>query len=191
METPSDRLVRDSLTSAEMARLYPVKVARIARGLLSYAEQGRLNESAAQIDRRWRSGHFNGLEYFHFRFPEQGALMASVLLKERLHRLVPGSAAPASSDEVEAEWRRMAEQRTAILSWARANKTLMDIVQAYRFERRRGAFSNRAHAEAAKVVQQIDRSIADPLTYAGVCIEWAEREYRQWFWRCAPDHQVL
>jgi hypothetical protein len=191
METPSDRLVRGSLTSAESARLYSVKVARIARGLLSYAEQGRLNESAAQIDRRWRSGHFNGLEYFHFRLPEQGALMASVLLKERLHRLVPGSAAPASSDEVEAEWRRMAEQRTAILAWARANKTLMDIVQAYRFERRRGAISNRAHAEAAKVVQQIDRSIADPLSYAGVCIEWAEREYRQWFWRCAPDHQVL
>jgi hypothetical protein len=21
--------------------------------------------------------------------------------------------------------------------------------------------------------------------------EWAEREYRQWFWRCAPDQQVL
>ncbi len=191
MEASSDRHVRGSLTSADIARLYPVKVARIARGLLTYAEQGRLNESAAQIDRRWRSGLFNGLEYFHFRFPEQGALMASVLLAGRLHRLVPGSIAPASSDEVEAEWRRMAGQRAAVLAWARTNKTLMDIVQAYRFERRRGASSNRAHAEAARVVQQIDRSIADPLTHAGVCIEWAEREYRDWFWRCAPDHQVL
>jgi len=191
MDTQSDRLVRASLTSADIARLYPVKVARIARGLLTYAEQGRLNESAAQIDRRWRSGLFNGLEYFHFRFPEQGALMASVLLAGRLHRLVPGSIAPASSDEVEAEWRRMAGQRAAVLAWARTNKTLMDIVQAYRFERRRGASSSRSHAEAARIVQQIDRSIADPLTYAGVCIEWAEREYRDWFWRCAPDHQVL
>ncbi|MGD9883641.1 MAG: hypothetical protein AB7F22_08135 [Reyranella sp.] len=191
MEMPSDRIVRGSLSSAAIARLYPVRVARIARGLLTYAEQGRLNESAAQIDRRWRSGCFNGLEYFHFRFPEQGALMASVLLKERLHRLVPGSTAPATSEEVEAEWRRIAEQRAAVLAWARTNNALMDIVQAYRFERRRGAFSSRAHAEAAKVVQQIDRSIVDPLTHAGVCIEWAEREYRQWFWRCAPDHQVL
>jgi hypothetical protein len=29
------------------------------------------------------------------------------------------------------------------------------------------------------------------MTYAGVCIEWAEREFRDWFWRCAPNHQVL
>jgi hypothetical protein len=30
-------------------------------------------------------------------------------------------------------------------------------------------------------VQQVDHAIADPLTQAGVCIESAEREYRQWF----------
>jgi hypothetical protein len=190
MDRPPDRAAR-VLSSADIACLYPVKVARIARGNLSYAEQGSLNACAARIDRRWRSGLFNGLEYFHFRFPEQGAIMAAFLLRERLHRLVPGSATAATPDEVEAEWRRLAEQRATILAWARASKTLMDIVQAYRFERRRGAWSERAHAEAARVVQQIDRSIADPLTYAGVCIEWAEREYRQWFWRCAPDHQVL
>lgn len=191
MQTSPDRVVRGVPTSAEIAGVYAVKVARIARGTLSCAEQGKLNSCAGEIDRRWRSGHFNGLEYFHFRFPEQGAIMAGFLLRERLHRLVPASPEPATSDAVEAEWRRMAEQRAAILAWARANKSLMDIVQTYRFERRRGAVSARAHGEAARIVQQIDRSIADPLTYAGVCIEWAEREYRQWFWRCAPDHQVL
>jgi hypothetical protein len=44
---------------------------------------------------------------------------------------------------------------------------------------------------AAKVVEQADRSITDPMTYVGVCIGWVEREYRQWLWRCAPNHQVL
>jgi hypothetical protein len=27
----------------------------------------------SRIDQEWRGGHFNGIEYFHFRFPEQGA----------------------------------------------------------------------------------------------------------------------
>jgi hypothetical protein len=67
----------------------------------------------------------------------------------------------------------------------------MEIVQAYRFERRLGAFSSAAHGAAAKVVEAADRCVGDPMTWAGVCIEWAEREYRPWFWRCAPDHQVL
>jgi hypothetical protein len=34
-------------------------------------------------------------------------------------------------------------------------------------------------------------AIDDPMTCAGVCIEWAEREHRQWFWRCTRDHQLL
>ena len=33
--------------------------------------------------------------------------------------------------------------------------------------------------------------VVDPMAHAGACIEWAEREYREWFWRCAPNHQVL
>jgi hypothetical protein len=191
MDAREHRVFRGALSSAQIAQLYPIKVARIARGDLSYAERGRINQFVGKMDRQWRSGTFNALEYFHFRFPEQGACMAGFLLKEGLHRLVPGSRRPATPDEVEAEWRRMAEQRETILAWARANKTLMDIVQTYRFERRRGAYSPAAHAQAAKVVQQKDRAITDPMTYAGVCIEWAEREYRQWFWRCAPSHQVL
>jgi hypothetical protein len=68
---------------------------------------------------------------------------------------------------------------------------LIEIVQAYRFERRQGAFSSAAHAAAAKLVEKMDPSIGDPLTYADVCFEWAEREHRQWFWRCTRDHHLL
>ena len=68
---------------------------------------------------------------------------------------------------------------------------LIEIVQTYRFERRQGAFSSAAHAAAARLVEKMDATIGNPLTYAGVCIEWAEREHRQWFWRCTRDHQLL
>ena len=112
-------------------------------------------------------------------------------MHERLHRLVPGSSQAPTPEDVEAPWRQMAQERDAILAWARSTKLLMEIVQAYRFERRQGAFSPAAHRAAAKVVETADRSVGDPMTSAGVCIEWAEREHRQWFWRCAPDHQVL
>ena len=64
-------------------------------------------------------------------------------------------------------------------------------MQTYRFERRRGAFSYLAHRAAAKAIEQIDPSVEVAMTYAGVCIDWAEREHRPWFWRCAPNHQVL
>jgi hypothetical protein len=39
--------------------LYPAKVARIARGELTYADSGRINEEASRIDQAWRGGHFN------------------------------------------------------------------------------------------------------------------------------------
>jgi hypothetical protein len=112
-------------------------------------------------------------------------------LRERLHRLVPGSLQPPTPEEVEADWRRMAAQREDILAWARKTKALSEIVQTYRSERRVGAFSYMAHSAAAKVVERVDPSVDDAMTYAGVCIEWAEREFREWFWRCAPNHQVL
>jgi len=186
-----ERVFRGYLCSADVERLYPGRVARIARGELTYAEKGRILERAGEIDPEWRGGHFNGIEYFHFRFPEQGATLAAFLLRERLHRLVPGSLQAATPEEVEAEWRRLAAQRADILAWARKTKALSEIVQTYRFERRQGAFSSTAHEAAAKAVKQIDPSVDDAMTYAGVCIEWAERERREWFWRCAPNHQVL
>lgn len=190
--TPSpERMPHGYLPSADVERLFPARVARIARGDLTYAEKSLLNERATYIDAHWRGGHFNGLHYFHFRHIEHGAAMAAFLLKEGLHRLVPDSTRPPTADEVEAEWRRRAKAREDVLAWARSKKALMEVVQAYRFERRCGAHSHPAHCAAAKVVEAIDRSVEDPMTHAGVCIEWAEREYRAWFWRCAPNHQVL
>ncbi|SEP41580.1 hypothetical protein SAMN02990966_05938 [Rhodospirillales bacterium URHD0017] len=191
MAASSDRVVRGELGSADVERLYPGRVARIARGELTYAETGRILTKAGSIDREWRGGDFNGIQYFHFRFPEQGATMAAFLLREGFHRLVPGSLRAPTPEEVEAEWRRLAAQRETILAWARAKKALVEIVQSYRFERRQGAFSYMAHCAAAKTVEQIDGSVEDAMAYAGVCIEWAEREHRDWFWRCAPNHQVL
>ncbi len=191
MEPLAERVHRGYRPSSGAECCHPVRVARIARGDLTPVEKGRINERAARIEAQWRGGHFNGLEYFHFRLPEQGVAMAAFILKERLHRLVPGSTCAPTAGEVETAWRRMAEQREAILAWARASKALMEIVQTYRFERRQGARSPDAHAAAARMVEQLDRSVTDPRTYAGVCIEWAEREYRQWFWRCAPNHRVL
>lgn len=191
MAGSEDRVFRGYLSSADVERLYPARVVRIDRGELSYADKGRIIERASQIDAEWRGGTFNGLEYLHFRFPEQSATMAAFLLKESLHRLVPGSLQASTPDEVEAEWRRMAQERQTILAWARSTKMLIEIVQTYRFERRQGAYSHTAHCAAAKVVEAFDRSIADPMTYAGVCIEWVEREHRGWFWRCCPNHQVL
>ena len=190
-ERSGERVFRGYLSSADVERLYPARVARIARGELTYAERGSINEEMSCIDREWRRGHFNGIEYFHFRFPEQGARMAAFLCRQRLHRLVPGSSEAPTPAEVDAEWVRLAQEREAILAWARSTRMLIEIVQAYRFERRQGACSSTAHAVAAKVVEKAAPSIADPLTWAGVCIEWAEREHRQWFWRCTRDHQLL
>jgi hypothetical protein len=190
-ERPKERIFRGSLSSADIERLYPARVARIARGELTYADKGRINEEVSCIDQEWRRGHFNGIDYFHFRFPEQGARMAAFLLNQRLHRLVPGSNQAPTPEEVDAAWARLAREREAILSWARATRMLIEIVQAYRFERRQGAWSSAAHAAAASVVAKADPSIGDPMTWAGVCIEWAEREHRQWFWRCAREHQLL
>ncbi len=191
MMTSEGSVARGYLSSTDVERLFPARVARIARGALTYTEKGRILVKAGEIDPTWRGGRFNGIEYFHFRFPEQSATMAAFLLREGLHRLVPESLQAPTPADVEAEWQRMATQREAILGWARARKALSEIVQTYRFERRRGAYSHSAHAAAAKTVTQIDRSVDDAMTYAGVCIEWAEREHRAWFWRCAPNDQVL
>ena len=129
-ERPKERIFRGYLSSADVERLYPARVARIARGELTYADRGRINEEVSRIDREWRAGHFNGIEYFHFRFPEQGARMAAFLLEQRLHRLVPGSRQAPTADEVDAAWARLATEREAILSWARSTKMLIEIVQA-------------------------------------------------------------
>jgi hypothetical protein len=110
MDGPKDRVFRGYLSSADVERIYPARVARVARGELTYADQGRINEEISCIDREWRGGHFNGVEYFHFRFPEQGARMAAYLMKHRLHRFVPGSSQAPTPDEVDAAWARLAQE---------------------------------------------------------------------------------
>ncbi|CAN5908020.1 hypothetical protein BH11PSE3_BH11PSE3_17070 [soil metagenome] len=191
MMQPQTHLAPDRVSAREIERLYPARVARIARGELSPAEREAINERASDIDPEWRGGSFNDLHYFYFRYPEQSAIMAGFLMRQGLHRLVPGTLTPPTPEQVEAEWMRRARQRTAILEWARTRQVTMEIVMTYRFERRQGAASYAAHRTAARIVEQTDRTIEEPMAYAGACIEWAEREYRDWFWRCAPNHQVL
>src|SRR5260370_3586092 len=189
-ERPKERIFGGYLTSADVERLYPARVARIARGELTYADRRRINEEVSRIDQEWRGGHFNGIDYFHFRFPEQGARMAAFLMKQRLHRLVPGSSQAPTPDEVDAEGARMAQEREAILSWARSTRMLIEIVQAYRFERRQGAYSSAAHAAAARGVEKGDPSVGGPMPCAGVCIELAARRHRQCCWPRPRDRPL-
>ena len=147
MEPTNERVSRGYLSSTNVERLYPACVVRIARGELTYAEQARINGQASRMDSQWRGGDFNGLQYFHFRFPEQSATMAGFLLRERLHRLVPGSGRAATPGEIEAEWQRMAAERGVILAWARSTKTLIEIVQTYRFDIFSGGFVHILAAE--------------------------------------------
>ena len=179
------------LSSAEVERFYPARVCLIARGQLAYSEKGRINQAADRIDQDHRGGSFNGIDRFHFRHPEQGAALADFLLANRMHRLVPRSSRAASAEEVAAEWARMAVERETILAWGRATNMLREVVQEYRFERRQGSYSSMAHVAAARLIEKLHPAIADPMTWAGVCIEWAEREHRDWFWRCCRSHHVL
>ena len=65
---------------------------------------------------------------------------------------------------------------------------LREVVEEYRFERHRGSYSNTAHVAAAKLIEKNHTTITDPLNYAGVLIEWSEKEHRAWIWRCCRDH---
>ncbi len=79
----------------------------------------------------------------------------------------------------------------AILAWGRRKGRLQEVVQEYRFSRRAGDASDKAHDYASAAVARLDLSVADPAIYAAVLIQWMEREHRDWFWRCCRDHHVL
>lgn len=179
------------LSSAEVDHFYPHTTRIICRGALTIYETAALNAEADRIDCDHRGGYFNSIHVVHFQHEDQAEALSRFALDNRLHRLVPNSTQGASREEVEAEWQRIAQEREAIVAWGRSTGMLRDVVQEYRFERRRGAFSSSAHMAAAKVVEKADLSIVDPMNYAGVLIEWAEREHREWFWRCCRDHHVL
>lgn len=79
----------------------------------------------------------------------------------------------------------------AILAWGRQKGRLQEVVQEYRFSRRAGDASCKAHDYAAAAVARLDPSVADPANTARVLIKWMEQEHREWFWRCRRDHHVL
>jgi len=180
-----------SLSSAEIDHFYPHTTRIIHRGAWTIYETAALNAEADRIDCDHRGGYFNSIHVVHFQYEEQAAALSRFALDNRLHRLVPNSTQGASREEVEAEWQRIAQELEVILAWGRSTRMLQEVVQEYRFERRRGSFSSAAHMAAAKIVEKADASISDPMNYAGVLIEWAEKEHRDWFWRCRRDHHVL
>lgn len=177
-------------SSAEIERVYPHAAVLIARGSMTFTARADLNGYAAQLGNH-RSGSFNGLHTYRYAHAERAAALADYFLDKRLHRLKPNSLDSASREEVADEWHRLADEREQILAWARTNNMFRDVVQEYRFERRRGAYSSTAHQAAARVIEGQHPEVADPLNHAGVLIAWAEREHRAWFWRCCRDHHVL
>jgi hypothetical protein len=163
----------------------------IRRGSLEYHEPSLIREDATRIGGDWIISSFNCVEGIHFARPDHAVEMQEVIARYQLDRLFPNTKRKSTQEEVAAEWKRIAAEREVILSWGRSTRMLQEAVQAYRFERRQGSWSYTAHIAASKVVEKADTSIADPMNYAGVLIEWAEREHRDWFWRCCRDQHVL
>jgi hypothetical protein len=81
--------------------------------------------------------------------------------------------------------------KQTILAWGRQKGRLQAVVQEYRFSRRAGDASGKAHQYGAALVAALDPSVPDPKRYARVLIRWMEQEHRDWFWRCCRDHHVL
>lgn len=77
-----------------------------------------------------------------------------------------------------------------ILSWDRATSVMRGVVRHYRFERSIGSYSFTAHRAAAAFLEKAHPTVVDPMNYAGVLIEWAEKEHWPWFWH-GCRHQVL
>lgn len=178
-------------SSAETEQRYPHAVRLIARSYVGFYERGILNDTAASLG-PFRHHHFNRIETFHFVTADAAAELAELIASQRLDRLSKNSSQGSSRGEVAAEWRRIAEEREAILAWGRAAVMLGQVVAHYRAERHLGACSYRAHIESAKLLSEWAKvSIDDPMNYSGVMIEWAEREHRGWFWRCCRDGRYL
>ena len=179
------------LSSDEIERHFPHGMRIIMRGRLSFHERGALNVVIEGLGEH-RNGSFNGIEHHRFQRAAQAAMLAEFVASNRMDRLVPDSTDRPTPEEVAAAWQEIARANDAILAWARAVPgRLQEVVQTYRFERRQGAFSYSAHIAASRTVAALDPSIGDAMNYAGVLIEWAEREHRAWFWRCCRNHHVL
>jgi hypothetical protein len=180
-----------SLSSAEIEREFPYTTRIILRTGWEVHEQLAVNQAVGDLGAPYRSGWFNGIRRYHFAQAEKAEALSKFMLARRYDRLFPNCGKGSSREEVAAEWVRIEEQRQAILAWARQTGMLQEVVQEYRFGRRQGDASYKAHEQASLVVARADASIADPMNHAGVLIEWAEREHRDWFWRCCRHHHVL
>lgn len=180
----------DYTSSAEIERRFPYAAPIIVRGSWNFSEHAELNGYVKALGPH-RCGTFNAISCYRFTQPGHAAALAEYAYGHKLHRLKPNSLEGAARQEVYDEWIRLADEREQVLAWARATNMFRDVVQAYRFERRRGSYSSTAHAAAGRAIELKHPEVADPMNYAGVLIVWAEREHRAWFWRCCRDHHVL
>jgi len=170
-------------TSAELERAFPHCTSIIRRGHWTATEHAELSEWMRQFGDT-RCGDFNSIRRYYFTCPDQAAQLREHALELRLHRLRVHSSQGATREEVALEWERLAAEREEILAWGRLTGMTRQVVAHYRAERHVASYSYTAHFNAAKLIEKAHPTIADPRHYAGVMIEWAEREHRSWFWRC-------
>lgn len=177
-------------TSAEIEQAFPHVAQVIRRGLWMVYEQTEMNVMLSELG-PYRSGSFNGIGTFRFTEAEHAAAFAEYAFDKQLHRLKVNSTRGATREEVALEWERRAAEREEILAWGRLTGMTRQVIAHYRAERHVGAWSLSAHHAAGRLIEKAHPTIADPCHYAGVMIEWAEREHRAWFWRCCRGlHQL-
>ena len=180
-----------ALSSAEIERDFPYLTAIIFRSRWLVHEQLTVNQFLGTLVGGRRRVDFNSIRSYRFSRQDEASRFSEFILSHRFDRLRADCPDGSSREEVAAEWVRIEQERRAILAWGRQHRRLQEVVQEYRFSRRAGDLSRKAHENAALVVTKADPSIVDPLNWAGVLIEWAEREHRDWFWRCCRHHHVL
>jgi hypothetical protein len=190
MQVVPERPLRGAaLTADEIERFFPHLSSIICRGAWNTQDRILFNERMGRLGES-RSNTFNDILRCRFAEAESAATLTAFALTLRLHRLTRNSTHGASPEEVALEWERIDAEREEILAWGRSTGMLREVVQHYRFERSRGAYSYMAHQAAAALLEKAHPTVVDPVNYAGVLIEWAEREHRPWFWHCCR-HQVL
>jgi hypothetical protein len=170
-------------SSAEIERDFPHVAQIIRRGLWMTYEQNEMNVMLSGLG-EYRGGSFNGIGTYRFMQAESAAAFAEYAFDKQLHRLKAKSTHGATREEVALEWERRAAEREEILAWGRLTGMTRQVVAHYRAERHVGAWTLSAHHAAGRLIEKAHPTIADPVHYAGVMIEWAEREHRAWFWRC-------
>ena len=166
------------LSSAEIERAFPYLSKVVLRTSWRTHEHLAVNQRLSQLTNDYRLWHFNGISPYRFPRQEAAAGFTDFIRIGRYHRLRRDCHEGAGQTEIALEWLRLCDERQAILAWSRQDARLQSVVQAYRFARRCGDRSDKAHAEAGDAVRRLDPSGADPMNHAAVLLEWAEREHR-------------